>query len=60
MNATFLVLIPKKGRVEKLKDFRPIRLVGGSNLSKKKKALSGGIYKWVAKVLAYRLKKGAS
>ena len=43
-NATFLVLIPKKGGAEELKDFRPISLVVG-------------IYKWMAKVLANRLKK---
>ncbi|RVW62360.1 hypothetical protein CK203_062889 [Vitis vinifera] len=36
LNATFLVLIPKKGRVEDLKDFRPISLVGG-------------LYKWLTK-----------
>ena len=44
LNATFLVLIPKKGGVEDLKDFRPIRLMGG-------------LYKWLVKVLANRLKE---
>lgn len=29
LNATFLVLIPKKGRAEDLRTFKPIRLVGG-------------------------------
>ena len=43
MNATFLVLVPKKGGAENLKDYRPISLVGG-------------LYKWLAKVLANRLK----
>ena len=43
LNATFLVLIPKKGEVEELRDFRPISLVGG-------------LYKWLAKMLANRLK----
>ena len=43
LNATFLVLIPKKGGAEDLKDFRPISLVGG-------------LYKWLAKVLAKKLK----
>ena len=43
LDATFLVLIPKKGGAEDLKDFRPICLVGG-------------LYKWLAKVLANRLK----
>ncbi|WJZ95377.1 hypothetical protein VitviT2T_014152 [Vitis vinifera] len=38
MNATFLVLIPKKGGAEDLKDFRPISLVGG-------------LYKWLAKIM---------
>ncbi|KAL6345748.1 hypothetical protein AAG906_017492 [Vitis piasezkii] len=39
LNATFLVLIPKKGGAEDLKDFRPISLVGG-------------LYKWLAKVIS--------
>ena len=29
LNATFLVLIPKKYNVKEVKDFRPISLVGG-------------------------------
>ncbi|RVW44823.1 hypothetical protein CK203_087100 [Vitis vinifera] len=44
LNATFLVLVPKKGGVEELKDFKPINLVDS-------------IYKLLAKVLANRLKK---
>ena len=44
LNATFLVLIPKKGGVKDLRNFRPISLVGG-------------LYKWLAMVLANRLKK---
>ena len=39
-----MVLIPKKARAEDLRDFRPINLVGS-------------LYKWLAKVLANRLKK---
>ena len=42
--STFLVLIPKKETVEDIRDFRPISLVGS-------------LYKILAKVLAYGLKK---
>ena len=44
LNATFLVLILKKEWVEDLKDFRSISLVGG-------------LYKWLAKVMANKLKE---
>ena len=44
INATFLVLIPKRQNVEDLKDLRPISLVGG-------------LYKILAKVLANRIKR---
>ncbi|RVW50815.1 hypothetical protein CK203_076857 [Vitis vinifera] len=44
LNATFLVLVPKKGGVEDLRDFRVISLVGN-------------LYKLLTKVLANRLKK---
>ena len=44
LNATFMVSIPKKAGAEDLEDFRRISLVGS-------------LYKWLAKVLANRLKK---
>ena len=44
INATFVVLNPKKGGAEDCKDFRPISMVGG-------------LYKWLAKVLANSLKR---
>ena len=44
LNATFLVLIPKKGTVENIKDYRPISLLGS-------------LYKILAKVLANRLRR---
>ena len=44
LNATFLMLIPKKQTVEDFKDLRPISLVGG-------------LYKILAKVLANRIKR---
>ena len=43
INASFFVLIPKKGGAEDLKDFKPISLVGS-------------LYKLLAKVLANKLK----
>ena len=44
LNATFLVMIPKKGNVEDIKDYRPLSLLGG-------------LYKILAKVLANRLRR---
>ena len=44
LNATFLVLVPKKHNVKDLKDLRPISLVGG-------------LYRILAKVLANRIKR---
>ena len=44
LNATFLVLIPKKQNVEDFKDLRPISLVGG-------------LYKILTKMLANRIKR---
>ena len=43
LHSTFLVLIPKKGGAEELKDFRPISLIRG-------------LYKLLAKGLENRLK----
>ncbi|RVW78847.1 Transposon TX1 uncharacterized 149 kDa protein [Vitis vinifera] len=47
LNSTFLVLVPKKGGADDLRDYKPISLVGG-------------LYKILAKVLANRLKKVVS
>ena len=44
LNAMFLVLVPKRGEAEELKDFKLI-------------SLAGSLYKLLAKVLANRLKK---
>ena len=43
MNATFIVLVLKKGGAEDLKYYRPISLVGG-------------LYKWLVKIWANRFK----
>ncbi|KAK2635518.1 hypothetical protein Ddye_030310 [Dipteronia dyeriana] len=44
LNRTFIALVPKVGKPETMKDFRPISLVGS-------------LYKVLAKVLANRLRK---
>lgn len=44
MNATFIVLIPKKEEVKDFSDFRPISLVGS-------------LYKIISKVLSLRIRK---
>ena len=44
LNSTFIVMVPKKEGADDLKDFRSISLVGS-------------LYKFIAKVLANRLKK---
>ena len=44
LNVTFLVLIPKKGNVEDIRDFRRISLLRG-------------LYKILVKVLANRLRR---
>ena len=44
LNATFIVLIPKKGSIEDLRDFQPISLVGS-------------LYKLLTKGMANRLKR---
>ena len=44
LNATFLVLISKKGGASDVQDFKPISLVGS-------------LYKIIAKVLANKLKR---
>ena len=44
LNSTFIVLVPKEGGAEDIKDFRPIYLVNS-------------LYKLIAKVLANRLNK---
>ena len=46
LNATFIILIPKKHAASEIRDFWPISLVGGG----------GGVYKIIAKVLANRLR----
>lgn len=43
VNATFLVLLPKKSETKELLDYRPISLVGS-------------LYKIIAKVLSIRLR----
>lgn len=44
LSTTFIVMVPKKGGVKDLKDYRPISLIGS-------------LYKLIAKVLKKRLKR---
>ena len=46
LNATFLVLIPKKGNADDIKDYRPISLLGGLY-----KILAKGLANWLRRVI---------